>query len=198
LAVSTRNQQTPSSARATTIANAAPSAQDHPRVRAHAWGRLGHRERRADFAAQQRAEPALALARRSDVQQRVDVGLVRRRAAHGAGPQQAAAGLFEHACALQPVQPQAAVLGRELRGDEPAGQCLGAQLARHAVQRCDIVGDRHVFARDDDLVDEAPHALAQRIEFGRRTGRCPRQGLDGHRSFSWAVRWRARDGPFRP
>src|SRR6185437_10519522 len=126
---------------------------------------LGHRERGADLAVEQRPQPALLLLGGAELDEHLHVAGVRGRAVQRGGrQQQAAAGDLRERRVLQVGQP-GAVLARQEQVPQPARPRLGAQFTQHrrlgpgpaVVERGELLAERGL-----GRVDRALHEVEQR------------------------------------
>ena len=94
-------------------------------------------------------------------QQADHVGLVWRGAVERARAQIASAGFFQHDEALDPAQPQAAVLARHLRQVQALFARDRTQLGKRFIHGLRIMDVLTAFQRDCMPVHESSHAFAQ-------------------------------------
>jgi hypothetical protein len=128
---------------------------------------LGHGEARAHLAAGQRREPALALRRIGDPLEHRHVALVGRGAVQRERAEQGVAGLLEDHGLPAHVEPEAAELAGDVRGEDARLARRGlerlAQLLRRAVARGAVL----LLERHDDVAHEGARAGLEVFELGR-------------------------------
>jgi hypothetical protein len=132
----------------------------HRGIGAGTWRRLGHGEAGADLSRRQRLEVASALRVVGDDVEEVHVALVGGGAVHRRRSEQSVAGLLEDDRGAPHVEPVAAELGRQLRGEDARLLRPGLQLSPQ-VRFESVRGMVACLGRDRHLADEITHALGQ-------------------------------------
>ena len=141
---------------------------DHRRVGAAPGMRLGHHERRADAAVDDRLQPARLLRVGADALERHHRAVVGRRAVERRGAEDRAVHLLVARRHADERQAAAAAGLRHLQRPQPLGARLRAHPRQHVLAHVLVlVVVRAVgLERDQSLVDEPPHAAAHVVDRG--------------------------------
>ena len=139
----------------------------HRRVRAGARRRFGHAEAGADLAGRQRSQPALLLRRRRHRFEQVHVALVGGEDVQRHGAQHRVAGFLERDGAPTVRQPEATVLGADMRRQQSGTPRAADQFGTQRFLRAMRAQARVALERDHLLGDEAADL---RLQCAQRLG----------------------------